>query len=261
MSKKPVVYHQTDSRWAKKPYAVAGKENTTVAHSGCGPSCAAMLIETITGKKFTPLDACNWSMVHGYKAVGQGTYYSYFGPQFKAFGIECWQYSWVKTYHTVNATTRKIHDAIYNYLKRGYYAIALMKKGRWTSGGHFIVVYDVDDKFVYINDPASTKANRLKAERAVFENEVAYYWVVDAPKYEEEQDMLDEKKIREIVADEMEKAMAHHNFEAPDSWYREAADESVEKGIIKGDEMGRIAWREPVSKQMLMTILKRLGVL
>ena len=30
------------------------------------------LIETLTGKTFTPEDACNWSMAHGYKALGNG---------------------------------------------------------------------------------------------------------------------------------------------------------------------------------------------
>ena len=49
MNKRPVSYLQTDSRWAKKPYRVPG-ENSTIGDSGCGPTAAAMLIETLTGK-------------------------------------------------------------------------------------------------------------------------------------------------------------------------------------------------------------------
>ena len=30
-----------------------------------------MLIETLTGKTFTPVDACAWSVEHGYKALNQ----------------------------------------------------------------------------------------------------------------------------------------------------------------------------------------------
>ena len=71
MNKKPVSYLQTDPRWKNKPYRVKG-ENATIGGSGCGPTAAAMLIETITGKKFTPEDACNWSMAHGYKALAMG---------------------------------------------------------------------------------------------------------------------------------------------------------------------------------------------
>ena len=52
MNKRPVSYLQTDSRWAKKPYRVPG-ENSTIGDSGCGPTAAAMLIETLTAKTNT----------------------------------------------------------------------------------------------------------------------------------------------------------------------------------------------------------------
>ena len=54
MNKRPVSYLQTDPRWAKLKYAVQG-ENSTIGGSGCGPTAAAMLIETLTGKAFTPI--------------------------------------------------------------------------------------------------------------------------------------------------------------------------------------------------------------
>lgn len=125
MNKRPVSYLQTDKRWAKKPYRVKG-ENSTIGDSGCGPTAAAMLIETLTGKTFTPEDACAWSVAHGYKALGNGTYYGYFAPQFAAHGIKCWQLSWTKAYHNPNA---KVHEQVRDYLKQGYYIIALMLKG------------------------------------------------------------------------------------------------------------------------------------
>lgn len=58
MNKRPVYYMQTDKRWKDVDYSVKG-ENTNIGESGCGPTSAAMLIETITGKKFTPVDACS----------------------------------------------------------------------------------------------------------------------------------------------------------------------------------------------------------
>ena len=130
MNKQPVSYLQKDPRWRDKPYQVPGEEST-VGSAGCGPTCAAMLIETLTGKTFTPVDACRWSVEHGYKAKGQGTYYGYFAPQFAAFGIKCWQLSWTNVYHN---PASKVHDQALEYLKQGYYLIALMKKGNWTSG-------------------------------------------------------------------------------------------------------------------------------
>ena len=82
-------------------------ENSTIGDSGCGPTAAAMLIETLTGKTYTPEDACAWSVAHGYKALKAGTYYAYFAPQFAEFGIKCWQLSWTNGYHNPKA---KVHD-------------------------------------------------------------------------------------------------------------------------------------------------------
>lgn len=178
MNKKPVSYLQTDPRWKNKPYRVPG-ETATIGDSGCGPTAAAMLLETLTGKTYTPEDACAWSVAHGYKALKAGTYYAYFAPQFAEFGIKCWQLSWTNGYHNPKA---KVHDQALEYLKQGYYLIALMKKGTWTGGGHFVVVWWADNK-IRINDPASTKDKRLNGDPATFRNEAAYYWVIDARAY------------------------------------------------------------------------------
>ncbi len=186
MNKKPVSYLQTDPRWKNKPYRVKG-ENATIGSSGCGPTAAAMLIETLTGKTFTPVDACAWSVAHGYKALKAGTYYAYFAPQFAAHGIKCWQLNWVNAYHNPKARS---FDEVAEYLKQGYYAIALMKKGTWTTGGHFVVLWWADNK-VRINDPASTRDNRLNGNLATFKNEAAYFWIVDAREYNNSGKLVD----------------------------------------------------------------------
>ena len=175
MNKKPVSYLQTDARWKNKPYRVKG-ENATIGGSGCGPTAAAMLIETITGKKFTPEDACNWSMAHGYKARGNGTYSGYVKPQFAEFGIDCDMLNWTKTYGKPDHAN---HKKVEEMLKQGYYFIALMLKGLWTTGGHFVVLWWQDGK-VRINDPASTKDARLNGDIQTFRSQCAYYWWVDA---------------------------------------------------------------------------------
>ena len=186
MNKKPVSFLQTDKRWASKPYRVKG-ENSTIGDSGCGPTAAAMLLSTLTGKNITPEDTCKWSVDHGYKALGNGTYYAYFAPQFAAYGIKCWQLNWVNAYHNHKATS---FDETVKYLKQGYYAIALMKKGTWTGGGHFVVLWWADGK-VRINDPASTRDNRVNGNLATFKNEAAYFWIVDAREYNNSGKLVD----------------------------------------------------------------------
>ena len=178
MNKQPVYYLQTDKRWKDKPYQTS-EETNTIGNAGCGPSCASMLIETITGKTFTPEDACNWSMKHGYKATAQGTYYSYFVPQFKAFGIDCKRVNGINAY---GKPSSPVHKEAFDLLKQGYYLIVLMGKGLWTSGGHFVVVWWVDDK-VRINDSNSTKDARMNGDLNTFKSQAAYYWAIDARKY------------------------------------------------------------------------------
>ena len=186
MNRKPVSYLQTDPRWKNKPYRVKG-ESATIGSAGCGPTAAAMLMSTLTGKSITPEDTCKWSVDHGYKALGNGTYYAYFAPQFAAYGIKCWQLNWVNAYHNPKATS---FDETVKYLKQGYYAIALMKKGTWTGGGHFVVMWWADDK-VRINDPASTGDNRVNGNLATFKNEAAYFWIVDAREYNNSGKLVD----------------------------------------------------------------------
>lgn len=188
MNERPVSYLQTDARWKSLPYRVKG-ETSTIGGSGCGPTSAAMLIETLTGKTYTPVDACNWSVSHGYKALNQGTYYSYFVPQFKVFDIECKQLL-ASSIH--NKPDHAIHKQVQDYLNNGDYIIALMGPGLWTSGGHFIVVWGWDNK-VRINDSASTKDARLNGDPALFKAQVKNYWLIKGDGY-----MTPEKRYEEF---------------------------------------------------------------
>lgn len=166
MNRQPVMYKQYDSKWGKKPYRVSG-ESSTIASAGCGPTCAAMIIATLKDKSVTPETTCNWSLAHGYKALNQGTYYSYFVPQFDAYNI---------------ASHRCNYDEAMRLLKQGWYVIALMGKGLWTTSGHFVLVWWADDK-VRINDPASTSASRENGDPALFKAQAKYFWAIDSTTY------------------------------------------------------------------------------
>lgn len=258
MNKKPVVYYQTDPRWKNLPYRVKG-ESATIGGSGCGPTAAAMLIETLTGKTFTPVDACNWSMAHGYKALNQGTYYAYFKPQFAAFGIECDMLNWTNTYGKPDHPN---HDRAVELLKQGYYLIALMNKGLWTSSGHFVVVWWQDGK-VRINDPASSKDARLNGDIRTFRSQVKYYWWVDARKFNnEEDDDMDQAKFNEMFR----AAMADYRQELRDNdsggWSQEARDFAVAEGIFAGsgttpDGQPNMMWEDFLTREQCAQVLYR----
>lgn len=221
MNKKPIEYMQTDPRWKSLPYRVPG-ESATIGGSGCGPTCAAMLIETLTGQTYTPAMACEWSVEHGYKALNQGTYYSYFVPQFAVFGIEGKRLNSSNVYGKPQA---EVHKEALELLKQGYYLIACMGKGLWTSNGHFVVVWWNDGK-VYINDPASTRKERLVGDPDLFKAQVKYYWAIDARQYnnhnnEEDDDMAP----RYNTVAEIEKA-------AP--WAMPTINKMIDRGFLSG---------------------------
>lgn len=190
MNKQPVDYKQYDSRWANMDYSAVG-EKTDIRESGCGPTCAAMVIESVTGKKFTPADACAWSLKHGYKACGQGTYYSYFVPQFKQFGIPCER---LNTANLYGCSGSLIIDKAFKLLREGWYIIACMGKGTWTSSGHFVLVW-WEDGAVRINDPASTRAERLNGDVSVFRRQIKYLWAMDARTHNKNGKAVEDKEV------------------------------------------------------------------
>lgn len=174
---KPISYLQTDPKWKNHNYSAKG-EKKTIGSAGCGVTAAAMVIATLKDKNVTPVTTAEWSMAHGYKALNQGTYYTYFVPQFKQYGITCRQLNSSNLYGKSSSST---HTEALNALKNGNWVIACMGKGHWTSAGHFILLYKYEDGYVYINDPASTKADRVKNTWGLFAKQVKYMWFVEVP--------------------------------------------------------------------------------
>ena len=238
MNKKPHYYMQTDPRWAKRPYRVTG-ENSTIGGSGCGPTCAAMLITTLTGKPVTPAETCAWSMEHGYKALNQGTYYSYFTPQFKAHGIVCTQ---LNTANVYGRPKEKVHDTVLELLKYGYYIIACMGKGLWTSSGHFVVVWWCNN-VMYINDPASQKTERMHGDMETFREQVKYYWAVDACEHNKEDDEMTQEQFDKM----MENYLARRAEMPCNDWAKKGLEEAVSMGITDGSSPQNFATREQVA--------------
>lgn len=175
---KPILYMQIDSKWKNVDYSAKG-EKTNIGESGCGPTCMAMVIATLKDKSVTPIETAKWSLEHGYKAVNQGTYYSYFAPQGRLYGIDVRQLNGVNLYKKSNVVTKKYHDEALAEIKKGNFVIACMGRGRWTRSGHFVLWYGIEGGNVLINDPYNRHPNCLRADLPTFQNEVKYYFVID----------------------------------------------------------------------------------
>lgn len=173
----PISYLQTDPKWKNHNYSAKG-EKKTIGSAGCGVTATAMVIATLKDKNVTPVTTAEWSMSHGYKALNQGTYYTYFVPQFSQYGITCKRLNQSNLYGKSFSTA---HTEALNALKNGNWVIACMGKGHWTKAGHFILLYKYENGYVHINDPASLKADRVKNTWDLFAKQVKYMWVIDVP--------------------------------------------------------------------------------
>lgn len=233
----PIDYMQTDSRWAYKPYQAPG-EKSTIKKSGCGITCAAMIIASLADKSITPADTAKWSMAHGYKAYRQGTYYSYFEPQLKAYGIECEQLNTGSIYH--NAGRGRIYkDIATDAVADGDWIICCMGKGDWTSSGHFILWYGIDKQGnALIRDPNSKKASRRCAAVDKLIYQTKYLWRVET-----EQNMTQET-FNEMFENAMNAYLNKQSREQPAEWSKEARDWGYNAGIMTGGAYKRFTTRE-----------------
>ena len=253
MNKQPVSYLQTDSRWGWNDYSASG-EKTTIRASGCGPTAMAMVLATWADPSVDPKTECAWALAHGYKAPHQGTYYGYFEPAGARYGLEVDRLNWTNIY---GRATSPHHETVKEAIERGDLVIACMGKGNWTSSGHYVLVWDIRGETIYINDPASTKAHRVRGDYALFKKQVKYYWVVKRPEHRKEEDDMDAKKLAELLPE----AFSILAEQKAGEGYEKALSFCKEKGIMKGDKEGNQMPKKPLTReeaaQMVYNILTK----
>ena len=177
---KPVDYKQYDSRWKNIKYDKSNGRST-IGSAGCGTTCSAMVLATLVDSNITPVETSAWSLANGYKYPSGGTYYSYFVNQFKVYNIPCKQLNTVNLRTQSRANSLLYHNEAKKALEDGNLVIACMGEGNWTSSGHYILLYKYENGYVYINDPASTKASRLKNTFDLVCKQVKYWWTIEVP--------------------------------------------------------------------------------
>ena len=133
-----VYFNQYDERFANKPY---GTDH--VGGYGCGPSSMAIVVSSLTSDRMDPAQMAEWAYQHGYWCKGQGSYRSLIPGAAKAWGLN------------VEGCGKDEPQKIVDALSSGKLIVAIMSKGHFTSGGHFIVLRGVKDGKIMVADPAS----------------------------------------------------------------------------------------------------------
>ncbi len=147
-------YNQLDERWADKPYGKTG----TIGSSGCGPTSMSIVVSTLTEKSVDPPHMADWAYKNGYRCEGNGSYHSLIPAAARNWGLT------VKD----KLTAQGIVDALSN----GKLVVAIMAKGHFTKGGHYIVLRGItEDGKILVADPASVSRSNQEWDLSIILNE------------------------------------------------------------------------------------------
>lgn len=136
----PVVYYnQADPAWAGQYF---GRDR--IGSAGCGPAAMAMAVSSLTGETVDPAEMAAAVVSAGCWAPRNGSSLSIVSAIARQYGLDC--------------SPLPVGDAgaLEEALSGGGMAVALMGPGRFTQGGHFILLHGLtQDGKVLIADPNS----------------------------------------------------------------------------------------------------------
>lgn len=135
---------QWDGRWGYAPYG-----ESSIALSGCAPTCLSMVIVSLTGNADATPDAiADFAMQQGYYLQGTGTTWAIMTEGAAHYGVTGQELSLDE-------------GVILRHLQAGEPIICSMRPGDFTTAGHFIVLAGVVDGKIVVNDPNSRARSQV----------------------------------------------------------------------------------------------------
>ena len=151
-----VYFNQLDERYAGKPY---GTDH--IGGYGCGPTSMAIVVSSLAGETVDPVRMAQWAYENGYWCKGSGSYHALIPGAAENWGL------------AVSGCSPSEPQRILDALADGKLVVAIMSKGHFTSGGHFIVLRGVKDGKILVADPASYKRSGQPWDLSIILNEAS----------------------------------------------------------------------------------------
>lgn len=169
-----IYYNQTDEIWAEQPYGT-----DQLGGYGCGPAVMSMAVSSLLNSPVDPAEMAELCVDRGYWCRGHGSYYTIVGGVAEAYGLTC----------TALPPEDLLEEELITYLATGGLAVALMTKGHFTNGGHFILLRGVTlDGSILVADPASRERSLTSWDLSLILEELsqtrangAPLWLISKP--------------------------------------------------------------------------------
>lgn len=154
----PIVYYnQKDDAWSKRPYG-----SDLIGGYGCGPTVMSMVVSSFSKQSVNPEEMAKWARENGHWAKKQGSYLSIVRGAADAFGL-CAEPIQVPT-----------ADSLRRELASGKLVVALMTKGHFTNGGHFILLRGATlEGGILVADPSSRERSLMIWDAQLILNELS----------------------------------------------------------------------------------------
>lgn len=169
-----VYFNQTDEDRADQLYGT-----DPLSTHGCGPTAMAMAVSSLTGETVDPAEMAALCVQRGYWCRDHGSYLSMVQGVAEAYGLEC------QSLDLENLD----EGELYTRLTGGDVFVALMTKGHFTRGGHFILLRGATlSGEILVADPASRDRSLISWDLSLILSELspsrhdgAPLWVLSKP--------------------------------------------------------------------------------
>ncbi len=164
--KVPVVYYnQTDPAWAERLFG-----NDPIGVFGCGPTAMAMAVSTLTEQAVDPAAMAAAAAAERFWAPRSGSYLSIVPGLSRMYGLEC---------SSLSAEDGAALEAALS--SEDGLVVALMGKGHFTQGGHFILLHTLTEDGRALVADSNSRINSLTPwDLPLLLSEASRLWRVEA---------------------------------------------------------------------------------